>query len=168
MKTVYPVILVETADAVPFLAYSPDFDRMTQGESLPDALEMAADLIETLAAEREDSGESLPDASPLSAIDGEAWAKRNAPDYQSVVTTLVIADLEAQRLKRRHLSVRRNVSLPAWLDEQAKKSGINVSAVLTDALKKELRFTTPHRARRTEDRRRKTEDSNSCGRESAR
>jgi post-segregation antitoxin (ccd killing protein) len=36
------------------------------------------------------------------------------------------------------MSVRRNVSLPAWLDAEAARSGINVSAVLQDALKKEL------------------------------
>jgi predicted RNase H-like HicB family nuclease len=138
MKIVYPVIIAETEDAVPFLAYSPDFDRMTQGESLADALEMAADLIGMLAADKEDSGEPLPDASSVDAIDGEKWAAENAPGAKRAVVTLVVADLEAQRVKRRNLSVRRNVSLPAWLDAQAKASRINVSAVLADALKKEL------------------------------
>jgi hypothetical protein len=62
----------------------------------------------------------------------------NVPGAKHAVVTLVVADPEAQRVKRRNLSVRRNVSLPAWLDAQAKASGVNVSAVLADALKKEL------------------------------
>ena len=34
--------------------------------------------------------------------------------------------------------VRRNVSLPSWLNVEAEKAGVNVSAVLQAALKKEL------------------------------
>jgi len=35
-------------------------------------------------------------------------------------------------------TVRRNVSLPCWLDAAAERAGINVSAVLQKALKNEL------------------------------
>jgi hypothetical protein len=113
---------------------------MTQGESLSDAMEMAADLIETLAVELEDDGKPLPGASPVKSINTEKWARENAPDgsIRNVVLTLVSADVEMQRKKQRNMSVRRNVSLPAWLDAEAARSGINVSAVLQDALKKEL------------------------------
>jgi len=37
-------------------------------------------------------------------------------------------------------TVRRNVSLPSWLDVEAEKAGINVSALLQAALKKELKI----------------------------
>jgi post-segregation antitoxin (ccd killing protein) len=35
-------------------------------------------------------------------------------------------------------TVRRNVSLPSWLDVAAKEANVNVSAVLARALKQEL------------------------------
>jgi post-segregation antitoxin (ccd killing protein) len=39
-------------------------------------------------------------------------------------------------------TVRRNVSLPSWLNAEAEKAGLNVSAVLQNALKQELRLPT--------------------------
>ena len=108
MKSVYPAIIAETDDPhVPFVVYVPDFDRMTQGESLSDAMEMAADLIETLAVELKDTGKPLPGASPVKSIDAEKWARENAPGgIKNVVVTFVTSAFHSTA--RQNIATRQN------------------------------------------------------------
>ena len=54
------------------------------------------------------------------------------------VVTLVDVDFTKYRRKNDMKTVRRNVSLPSWLDVAAKEANVNVSAVLARALKQEL------------------------------
>jgi len=51
---------------------------------------------------------------------------------------MVDIDFTAYRRANEKRTVRRNVSLPSWLNVEAEKAGINVSAVLQMALKQEL------------------------------
>ena len=47
-------------------------------------------------------------------------------------------DLTAYRRSVDKKTVRRNVSLPSWLNNAAEEAGLNVSAVLQNALKQQL------------------------------
>ena len=127
MKYAYPVIL--TPDGGSYVAYFPDFDSGTQGESLADAIDMSADAIGLLGITMQDEGDSLPVPTKLRDV-----RKENEED----IVTLVSVDFEEYRRKHDNRAVRRNVSLPAWLDDAARNSGVNVSAILSAALKKEL------------------------------
>ena len=129
MKYAYPVIL--TPDGGSYVAYFPDFHSGTQGDSLADAIDMSADAIGLLGITMQDEGDKVPAPSPLSEVHTE-----NDDD----IVTLVSVDFEAYRKKHDNRAVRRNVSLPAWLDDAARNSGINVSAILAAALKRELRI----------------------------
>ena len=129
MKYAYPVIL--TPDGGGYVAYFPDFNSGTQGESLADAIDMSADAIGLLGITMLDEGDKIPAPSALRDI-----RKENEDD----IITLVSVDFEAYRKKHDNRAVRRNVSLPAWLDDAARDSGINVSAILAAALKRELRI----------------------------
>ncbi|MDI9497961.1 MAG: hypothetical protein QM270_05675 [Bacillota bacterium] len=60
MKYVYPILITELQDEVPFFVSLPDFDRQTQGMSLADAIDMGADLLSSLLIDREDSGTEPP------------------------------------------------------------------------------------------------------------
>ena len=130
MKYAYPVIVSPDHDG--YTAYFPDFDSGTQGETLADVIDMSADAIGILGVTMEDEGENIPVPTPLSAI-----RKENETD----IVTLVSVDFTAYRLRNDNRAVRRNVSLPAWLDNAARGAGINVSAILAAALKKELHIT---------------------------
>ena len=77
----------------------------------------------------EDEKESLPIPTALEKIQ-----KQNADD----IITLVDVDFTEYRRQNDMRTVRRNVTLPSWLNCEAEKSGINVSAVLQRALKQEL------------------------------
>ena len=130
MKRAYPVILTPADGTV--LAYFPDFDTGTEGTDLADAIDMSADAIGLLGITFEDGGQAIPEPTPVSEI-----RKENAND----IVTLVSVDFSEYRSRHENRFVRRNVSLPAWLDEAARKAGVNVSSILTNALKQELGVT---------------------------
>ncbi|MCC8196408.1 MAG: type II toxin-antitoxin system HicB family antitoxin [Ruminococcus sp.] len=129
MKNSYPIIL--TPDEVGFTVYIPDFEINTEGDTLTEAIEMARDAIGLMGIDMEDDKKALPMPSEIGAVD------RSDND----IVTLVDVDFSEYRRKNDMRSVRRNVTLPSWLDYEAEKSGLNVSAILQKALKTELHIS---------------------------
>ena len=123
MKAAYPIVII---------VYVPDFDINTQGTDYADAIEMARDAIGLMGIDMEDEKEQIPCPSDMSAI-----SKEHAED----IITLVDVDFADYRRKNDMRTVRRNVSLPSWLNAEAEKAGVNVSAILQAALKQELKIT---------------------------
>ncbi len=126
LKNSYPIIL--TPDAGGYVVEIPDFAIGTQGDSIPEAMEMARDAIGLMGIDMEDDGKSLPIPSTLESVS----------KGQGDIVTLVDVDFTEYRRQNDMRSVRRNVSLPCWLNAAAEKAGINVSAVLQAALKQQL------------------------------
>lgn len=129
MKNSYPIVL--TPDEEGCLVYIPDFDINTEGKDLTEAIEMARDAIGIMGIDIEDDGRDLPAPSEISAVNSK---------YDGNIVTLVDVDFTEYRRKNDMRTVRRNVTLPAWLDFAAEKSGLNVSAILQKALKRELKL----------------------------
>ena len=127
MKEAYPVVLTQEDKWT--LVYVPDFEINTEGRDYADAMEMARDAIGLMGITMEDDKQVLPPASDMKAV---------ADEHPEGLVTLVDVDFTEYRKANDMRTVRRNVSLPQWLNTQAEKSGINVSAVLQKALKAEL------------------------------
>ena len=130
LKNSYPIIL--TPDAGGYVVEIPDFEIVTQGDSIPEAMEMDRDAIGLMGIDMEDDGKSLPIPSTLESV------SKGPGD----IVTLVDVDFTEYRRQNDMRSVRRNVSLPCWLNAAAEKAGINVSAVLQAALKQQLHLET--------------------------
>lgn len=130
MKGVYPIILSQGKEFV--IAYIPDFNINTQGKDTADAIEMARDAIGIMGIDMQDDGEELPRASALSDVVGAG---------ESDIVTLVDVDFAEYRRKNDMRAVKKNCTIPSWLNFEAEKAGINFSAVLASALKKELQIT---------------------------
>lgn len=126
MKNAYPVILTDGNNHV--IVFVPDFNINTQGKNYADAIEMARDAIGLMGIDMEDDHEEIPTPSALSDV-------KKKPGE---IVTLVDVDFAEYRRQNDMRAVRRNVTLPSWLNFAAEKSGINVSAVLQRALKAEL------------------------------
>ncbi len=125
MKVVYPVVFTPLEEGG-YMAYVPDLQINTSGKDLADAIYMARDAISLIGIDMEDDGEPLPEPS------------MEAPHEENEIVTFVDADLTEYRRSIEQKTVRRNVSLPSYLDAAANKAGINVSAVLQTALKQQL------------------------------
>lgn len=126
MKAVYPVIFSPLEEG--YMAYVPDMEINTQGDSLAEAIAMARDAIGLMGIDMEDDGKELPKPSRFADI--------QCKDEE--VISMVDIDFSEYRKKHEQRTVRRNVSVPGWLDDAATKAGINVSAVLQKALKDTL------------------------------
>ena len=127
MKKAYPVILTIGCKSV--LVEIPDFNSNTQGINLVDAIAMARDAIGLIGIDMEDEKEKLPEPSNISEI--------NIKSHTDIIT-LVDIDFSEYRRKNDTHAVKKNCTIPSWLNFQAEKAGINFSAVLQNALKKEL------------------------------
>ena len=129
MKAAYPIIMAESKDYI--TVWIPDFNINTQGTTYAESIEMARDAIGLTGIDMEDDGIVLPLPTPIGLIQPAS----------SGITTLVDIDFDEYRRRHDMRTVRRNVSLPCWLDAAAERAGINVSAVLQQALKQKLNLT---------------------------
>lgn len=127
MKNSYPIVL--TPDKVGYVVYIPDFNINTEGDTLTEAIEMARDAIGLMGIDMEDDKKVLPTPSEMNTVTKET---------ENDIVTLVDVDFTEYRKQNDMRTVRRNVTLPSWLDFEATKSGVNVSAILQRALKQEL------------------------------
>ena len=126
MKNVYPVVLIP--DGKGYTVDIPDFDIMTQGGSIPEAIEMARDAISLMGVQYQDDGKPLPAASSLASV------SKGSDD----TVTLVDVDFASYRKMLENRAVRKNCTIPGWLNEKAEAAHINFSAVLQEALKSKL------------------------------
>lgn len=125
MKLVYPVVFTKLEDGG-YMAYVPDLQINTQGEDLPEAISMARDAIGLVGIDMEDDGKPFPVPS------------NNVEHPADAIVSLVDVDLLAYRRANERKTVRRNVTLPSWLNAAANEAGLNVSAILQAALKQRL------------------------------
>lgn len=125
MKEVYPIIL--TKEESGYYVNIPDFKASTQGEDLANSIEMARDLIGLMAIDFEEDGKDIP--KPNSVI----FEKQDGD-----IITLVDIDFLDYRKRNANKMVRKNLTIPYWLNTEAEKQGINFSQVLQTALKEKL------------------------------
>ena len=133
MKAVYPVIFTQTADG--FLIEVPDLEILTEGADLENAIYMAIDAISITMVSMEENGETIPKASDVGNVDA---SKGTFADSGISFISMVDIDTKVYRKQIDTTPVRRNVSLPTWLNEEVNASGINVSRFLQEALMERL------------------------------
>lgn len=125
MKKVYPVVL--TPAETGYVVYVPDLKINTEGENIANAMEMARDAIGLWAICEEDMGRSIPEPS--------SKYPEHSPEE---IVTLVDIDIDAYRRANDNRTIRKNLTLPSWLNERAEKAGVNFSQVLQEGLKNHL------------------------------
>ena len=125
MKQVYPVIITENAND--YVVYIPDFDINTEAKTIPDAIDMAREAIGLCGISNQDIGSPVPEPKTLKP-------KCGAND----IVALVDIDFAQFREREDNRSVRKNCTIPQWLNREAEAHNVNFSAVLQDALKQQL------------------------------
>ena len=120
MQYIYPAVIHEDPDGL--WAEFPDLPGCqtfadTMDELLSNAAEaLACELVESLS-----HGDKLP---PPRAMQSIAVKEHSYP-------TLIRADINLAKGSR---SVKKTLTIPAWLDERARAQGVNFSKTLHDAL----------------------------------
>jgi predicted RNase H-like HicB family nuclease len=121
MKSVYPIILTPTETG--YFITIPDLEINTQGNTLPEAMEMARDAIGLMGIDLEDDGKYLP----------VPYSVRIEAEDNDIVT-LVDVDFGEYRRKVDNRAVKKNCTIPYWMSVEADKAGVNYSRVLQDAI----------------------------------
>ena len=140
MKVAYPVIITDCDTNI--LVEVPDLGILTEANeegkpkgSIAEAIMMARDAIGIKCITMEDEGDVIPVPSSINNIDISKGAFYE--DGVGIVS-LVDVDLIAYRRMLDNKTVRRNVTLPNWLNREADAAHINVSKVLQEALMMKL------------------------------
>ena len=132
MKKAYPTFIVQ--HGMDYLVYIPDMDIYTEGKTITDAIDMARDAIGLKGIDYEDENKSIPEASDYSPALAKAKEDTEDFDYSHGMLTMVDVDFSEYRKKMDNRMVRRNVTLPNWLNTEADRLNLNVSKVLQEAL----------------------------------
>lgn len=97
---------------------------ITEGKSIGNALYMARDALALWTDTTKMIGGDIPAPSAIGDI------KAGAGEFVS----LIDADPTKYERERKNKAVKRTVSLPAWMDENATKEHLSLSKVLQEAL----------------------------------
>ena len=140
MKVAYPVIFTDADTNI--LIEVPDLGIFTEANeegnpkgTMADAIMMARDAIGMACINEEDNGKDIKEPSRLSEVD---ISKAAFFEDGTGIVSLVDVDLAAYRRMIDNKTVRRNVTLPNWLNQEAEKEHLNVSKVLKEALMAKL------------------------------
>ena len=128
----YPVLFEKVEDM--YLVTVPDIGQMTQGNDLTDAIAMARDLISLWVMDLEDSKQKVPKPGSI---------KFNVPEGAFV--SYVDANITEYRKKYGYKIVKKNCSIPAWLNTKAEELGLNFSKILQEALIEKISANHPYR-----------------------
>lgn len=122
VRKAYPIVISKENDGFYYVEI-PDFDIATQGDSIADAMEMARDAIGLMGIDLLDDGKGIPEPN-----------SKEVHSRKEDIVTLVDVDFAEYRKKVDNKAVKKNCTIPYWLNVEAEKAGINYSKVLQDAL----------------------------------
>lgn len=125
MKLVYPAVFSPCLENPGYTVTVPDLPGcITEGDSLADAILMAEDAASGWVLDELENGNAAPKASKPETFSLEPG------DFVS----LIVLDMDSYAEKYGEKAIRKNLTIPAWLNTFAEKRRVNFSQVLTDAL----------------------------------
>jgi len=123
MQLTYPAIFYEGEGG--YAVEVPDLPGCTSGGgSLAEAIIMGTDAASGWVLTELEEGKPVPKASPIDAIRPEAGG----------FVSILVLDMDAYAEKYGDKAVRKNLTIPAWLNTFAEAQHINFSQVLQDSL----------------------------------
>lgn len=126
MKYVYPAIFTPLDDGQ-YDVYIPDLPYVrTCGKDLANAIEMAEDACSHWLWDAENKKETIP--TPSKELE------HDTPQFIS----LVKADTDKFRRIMDNRAVKKTLTIPSWLNEEAEQAHVNFSSILQSALKEHL------------------------------
>ena len=134
MLTAYPACFYKEKEGG-YSVIFPDLNHLaTCGNTLEKALNMAIDCLAGYIYTSEKDGTALPAPSDIKSID----VNSEYDDYEEAFANLVTVDVEEYAKVHFEKSIRKNLTIPKWLNDVAVHENINFSQVLQNALMEQL------------------------------
>ena len=129
MKLVFPACFYKEESG--YSVVIPDLlGCCTQGENLEDAIQMAEDAALGWLLTALEENEEIPQPTEMKDVKLE---------YENGFVSLLLLDISAYSEKYgSRKSVKKTLTIPAWLNERAERMEINFSKTLQDALMKKI------------------------------
>lgn len=128
MNLVYPAIFYPDSESPSYAVVVPDLPGcVSGGTSLAEAIAMGEDAASGWILAQLEDGKAIPSASHMEDIHPD-------PEIGEGFVSLLALDMDAYAAKYGSKSIRKNLTIPAWLNTFAEAKGLNVSKVLQDAL----------------------------------
>lgn len=133
MKYIYPVCIYP-GDVSGYTVIVPDLPGcVTEGETIAEALEQAIDAASGWVLDELEEGRKAPNAS--------AAEKIKTDEYENGMVSVIMLDIDAYAEKYGSKAVRKNCTIPAWLNTAAEKAHLNFSQILQNALQERLNLS---------------------------
>ena len=130
MKYIYPVCIYP-GDISGYTVIVPDLPGcVTEGDTVEEALEQAIDAASGWVLDELEEGRKAPEASAFEHV--------KADEYDGGFVSVVMLDIDAYAEKYGSKAVRKNCTIPAWLNTAAEKAHLNFSQILQTALQERL------------------------------
>ena len=125
MQLTYPAIFYSWDDGPGFTVEVPDLPGcVSEGASLAEAIIMGTDAASGWVLTELEDGKPAPIASPMEDIRPEAGG----------FVSMLVLDMDAYAEKYGNKAVRKNLTIPAWLNTFAEGRHISLSKALKDTL----------------------------------
>ena len=122
-KLFYPAIFHEAEEGGYWISFPDLPEALTEGDDMEQAYEMANSALGLAITSRLKYGEVIPKASSIKEL-----------VIKEGIVVLVEFDLREYQKKHNSRAVKKTLSIPEWLNEEAIAAGINFSQVLQEAL----------------------------------
>lgn len=135
MLSIYPACFYKEDNG--YSVIFPDLNCLaTQGDTIEEAMEMAVECLAGYLHSCQIDGDYIPEPSRMSDIDPVAVSNQLAPDEPlgEAFVNMVSVDVAAYAKQHFEKSVRKTLTIPAWLNSAALEMNLNFSQVLQEAL----------------------------------
>ena len=130
MKVVYPACFYPCEESG-YTVIFPDLPGcVTEGDSLPEALDMAVDAASGWLLDSVENNQQIPQASNIKDV--------IANKYENGFVSIISIDLDEYSRKYGNKAVKKTLTIPQWLNTMAEHKGVNFSHILQTALKEKL------------------------------
>lgn len=142
MFVTYPAIFCKEGSQ--YSVFFPGFDGATCGDTKEDAFRMAVDWLGINLMDYFLKGQELPKPCNIEEVNIRDYlefadTEEEKDELESVsFTTLIGFDLAQYVKDTQKTTVRKNVTIPSWLNEMGKNYNLNFSNLLQEAIKREL------------------------------
>ena len=123
-KLFYPAIFHKVEEGGFWISFPDIPECFSEGDNMSQAYEMAVEALGLSLTTREDEKAALPEASDPTTI---------SVDKDSFLVVIEF-DMLAYKKRTNSRAVKKTLSIPEWLNEEATAIGVNFSQVLQEAL----------------------------------